>query len=479
MLSLNKKPLSEADLDAAQSRVWSKIESKIEHKESVVKKNIFSLIDYKLYAPAFAVAAALLIVFGFALFSNNDKSTVAINGVKITRSASPSTIATTSSPQSQASSSAAPTQTTDQTELLAINVDENLVQFNVGSAGASAGIRAEKTVTVKSWLPKAIAAGPRYPVVYYTDWGHDRNTEILEINIYTGSVRSVVKETSSAQYSVISRVSFNQATQTLAYVFNTNDNNNRNVILYDLNKNERRVLAENLSWADLKWSPNNQHLAVVYKTGNSGETSKTRIYTTSGTDYTTLDTPNNVTYADNKWSSDSKYFTYEEQGSGNSWFSTVDISTNEKLRDPEFPNNFTNGENSLFINGMMCAFMNDVRTAGEVNGSYWFATYDRNTKSYTDYKETSVHAESGVNWIAKSDLSEIIYIYNPNKGVLKINKINLNSRKITEFNPPNVFYNRLRVVGWNGNENNLVLWDYDNKFWNLNVTTGKIIRITR
>lgn len=400
------------------------------------------------------------------------------------------------------------------------DLDSDLYQYTSASlSNASAGIREINALSKSNSLSeKAFAASRKYPAVYTVGGNTSEYNKVYEMNVYTGEKKTVIEE---PEGSLIRSVDFNQKSQAIVYPIVAKEDQDPRASAYPysikvkyLDTNETIIIGTNKYAASYaKWSQNGKNILVgVEGRGDNGyhsaisasiffwnaDTKQSKecaanrsaeglpdkllwprytYWADNGDSAISItDAPGNSVLIGNRW--EHKQVPVIIKKSDCSW-QLVEMADSARDTHTGGPVNYP-----LKIDNKILSFNYDINQyrakSSENNFSSWgwIAIHDISNNSEVSYKDQM--GEWLSNWIVDKSLSKIVYTVTPSNAAMNspadIKLFDISSGEVKSLLSPSTYY---QVVGWNGNENNVLLWDVSDNFYNLNVKTNKLNKLTR
>ncbi|MFA7253147.1 MAG: hypothetical protein WC107_01165 [Patescibacteria group bacterium] len=464
------------------------------------------IIDgYKNHPVQNSLIVLLLLVMGFLSYEvidskdsgntvNNKSSVVLLNGSKdnyfIPTEESPGTSSDTKKTAN----------TTSTTKYDLGSLVDNLYNFSGSSKlNAKTGIVSTSGSKSSSFMVKHIMAQDKQPVVFYINYiegGIAGYHQIWQKNTLTGEKQLVVQENT-----LISSLDFNQAQDSIVYAKyhtetvdgNTIGGNNYDIVLFNLSSKTKKIIAENLSGSSSgtspKWSPDGKFFAYAEMLDSQTNPKlKIEFYDVVQEKLIPIDVPD--TY---RWSSAGNNMVWDETSTSvafGTWNnlpgghmaqnSVTQVALGGNVTSTTIKDGKFNLLYPALVNNMVFGITSDydhtcMRQCG------WLASFNKATKELKEYKTASIgNADiedvSVRDWIVNSKADKIVFstdTFGKGETGLKVLDLAAGTSKDLEF--PGSFF---AIIGWNGNENNVLLWDNHSSFYNVNINSGKMTKIT-
>ena len=370
---------------------------------------------------------------------------------------------------------------------------------------ASAGIRKSRIVSKKGSI-YAFAAEPiSYPAVYYIDYMTNNPKQIMELNTLTGERKTVLTE----DYT-ITTLSFNSEKQALTYTIEKSavqTQHNVDAKAYYLDTNKKDTIWSNIknSGYGIYWSPNGKYLATYVPGDNT---------TIPGPPYSIQNTPPKIKLSDLStgqsreintpansdsvfhWTSDSQKImmrTWEDRVPVNSklgWLGRpyqIDIQTGQGAAIQDQINDNQVVMYPTFIGDKLFSLTYD--DMGKSGGLGWLSMFNMTDKTRKEYRtETSDYVQTDflIDSQAKKFIFTPVTCLNPEQkpdgactySIKKIGYLNLKTNQVVDLPVPRLGQaNGFKILGWNGNEDNIIIWDIYNNFYNINIITKEMTLI--
>lgn len=162
----------------------------------------------------------------------------------------------------------------------------------------------------------------------------------------------------------------------------------------------------------------------------------------------------------------------------------MNVNDGSQTVSPIYPAGHIASDSARLMGNNVYGFRNDNNNPQHPIND-WFYKFDRGSQSFTDYRDQTIFTNTNAPfvWLGTKDMKSIVYMVSswPGGGVTSntLYKFNLETSTRTELKLNDNLKNaQTRIVGWNGNEENVILWDNSNIFWNLNTTTDELTQIT-
>lgn len=411
------------------------------------------------------------------------------------------------SPVAKATVAPSPTPTVSPATAAKLSITPNTKLYQPlinGNNDMSAGTRIS---TDTSLLRSFVAhAAENYPVVYYTDNFAPRN-KIYEKNIYTGKVKTVVTEERG-----VGRVTFNTAKQLLAYRTTASDEKSypsSDIKILDLKTNKTVTVGQTKIILALAWSPDGRYLMFSQQVSDANPTNAAlKFYDTASAKVVDSSAIGEESKG-NAWIDDSKSVTLVEstdelvvpsglipQTHTIKKFVVADNKI-ESLSVAKGEIHFFDRQvvaNQMFVSTLS---QEESRDFSSVNGAEpkrrapagasplsWLNVIDLSTGAVTDYrKETGDFMRQ---LLANSTATKAVFTtetgtYGKGDYDLALRVLDLKTRQVTGL--PDVSSSSKQsdysIVGWNGDENNVLLWQRSTGFYNVNIVTKELTKITQ
>ena len=365
---------------------------------------------------------------------------------------------------------------------LADTLFQNLARNNFN---VSTGIRQSSSPVGKSRANHIYAASKNaYPAVYFAEYINGQDKKIWETNVFTGEKKLVTEAKDTIGF-----LEFSQANQRLVYS-TRNEQSKWSIFIYDLDKKQQETVIENINFANLRWSPDGKNLAFP-ALGNPGEKNRMAVYTLSTKNLKYYDiNASMVDSRDLNWSDDGKTLImrqYEQREPAGSLEKAIpfllNLETGESKKVPEKVSDSEINWFATIIKNKIISFTEpvyDLKSPG-FNTNYfhgWLSIFDMNSKTYQEYRDQT--GDYMQQWILDSNLSKAVYVTGKEAGDkvnMTLKSVDLSTKEVKEFKINN-FSNMYQLVGWNGNEDNVLIWDRSAIFYNVNIKTGVVTKIT-
>jgi len=350
----------------------------------------------------------------------------------------------------------------------------------------------------------------KYPVIYIAENSKrfpnetEINAKIIEVNALNNKWNQIVNE--GTNYS-ISRIDFNEKQQTIAYVltskasFGENHLNHHQWIVkvYNLNNNKvETIFDKRVADVEIKWSPDGNTLAIAVAYDSATENMMT------ATSFIFYDVKSSTSKEYEFTNIEKKIYSAIEVMPFN-WVDDSRGVLTTKSNPPEESIEFdaskipviidrTNGsvqEINKKINSnqmMWSAFWIKDKIIGmthpreravyekafdSTKGEFgWIFKYDTKTDKYTEYDQ--IIGKYMDSFLLDKQGVNLVYTVLTGLNKRDLYVCNLDDASVKKLNAPSSIY---RVIGWYGNENNVLLWDYLNTFYSVNIKTGELTQL--
>ena len=462
----------------------------IEHSDKVPTSHVGHV--------AWLVLVALLgSVLGYAIGTDWQSAKNIEDNTAVSTSTKTKSTATTSATSASATATAG-TSSTATNKLPKVTINKNLYQYgDVKTAGYTLGNRINnKTQSRSGLIGIANASDGDYPAIY-----RSFNNQIIETNIFTG-VETVITTEGTGEY--ILDVAFNQIRQKLIYyVSATNKSGDlliakANVKIYDLNTQEKSTIysLDNLiGEMSLGWSPDGTY--ATFGRGYNGDSAskKIELYYYSLSDgqvsQRILDSDSNSNTgsisSDYTWISDSSGILsvkmFFVKASDNSFHNQYHISLIgvKATEDKNFAENlFTDrylgiagkiGDKIIGSVQLACYASSNCSSADLQHK--WLYIKDVKDNSLNDF-QAEMKGDFVAKWVATKNADLAVYISEVPKTNTTIKKLDLTTGVRTDLKSPGASF---RLLGWNGDEKNVLLMVTPGELYNLDVVNNELTRI--
>lgn len=515
---LSKPPLQPDQLSETRERLWQSI-AMATTMESIIeptKPKLWGLQPLYLYSGV--SLATLTLVAGLTYYQFHKPTDNHPNQVAIitsptplpTDTATPAFVTLTPTELPTSTPLAIPTSTptsTPQNTLSQIQLSSAIPVYNTSlTSTTTTGVRnpAEKVSFLDFFLGKARATsnsfGTRaYPAVYYVD---STGKTIKEVNVYTGETKTVISEDRS-----IGSLGFSTSEQTLVYTYVSGDDKYYppvSVKLFNLNTNAGRIIGTTHMHGGLL-SPDGTEYAYFQSTQERASNPDSLIIYHFSTDATQIISAQSVfgttgfvgaskfTWADNATLTTDTTASDGSQGV-QMIAKRIDINTPGGISTitDKTPHNFYSEHlvnNRLFTNTYNAADSSDYAyVSGKPpvkhkpsNANYgWLSYVDLNSNALVDLRQQTGDflKEYLVNSIASTIVFSQSVLTNSTSDAytMKLSAIDLNTLSVVSLPVPDSSFT---IVGWNGNESNLLIqtgngYTGNLRFYNVDIV-GKVL----
>ena len=387
-----------------------------------------------------------------------------------------------------------------------IQLDSEIVNLmGLSSVNASSGVTDVSLAINSNFLLKKASASSLRPVVYIVDNSKGRfgesevTSKIVEIDVLTGRWHRLVEENSPKG---IVAINYSYKAKEIAYAVSSNQSAWQvptEFKIYHTDSEKIDTIKEypgNIS--SVSWSPDGKTAAFVaeqqlpmymshtvcFYDKNSGQVTE---YPIDHIQYSTIN------LSDFTWATDSsgifaieQYFAGQSVDTYNSkpmFLSRSDGSI--KIFEDKINTNL-NTDNYISIGSKFIGITHDsdknvfdskINESVKINNHpAWVYRYDLATQQSSEYKDVMGEYMLGFGpWIVKRDGSAVVYTKNNSLG-MEIHFLNLDSGADTKLVTMSSIY---KIIGWNGNEKNIVIWNGNNIFYNLNLDSKDLALITQ
>jgi len=521
--ALRQPRATASDIEAAKTRVWTALSPLVSTMDNEPKVSTARTFWNSLnISPVMLASASFVVVLlagaGYVALqpkqSNQPVAYIPSATVRPTATIQPTATATlTPAPTASATQTSTPIPTVAPSALSQIQLSDSLISNTASiSTTAATGIRnPSSAVSFLDYFFSPVHAsesafGTRaYPAIYY-----DTTNAIQEINVYTGASTTILTEPYA-----IGRVFFSTKEQSLIYTVNTTSDNAYppvDVRVYNLNTGQTRTIATTRMHSG-HLSPDGTKFGF-FMTDISAPSNVTALdvyhFDSDAMQIITGSTISSAigTIADFNWSNNDMLTvnTYKYLGA------QVDLSHNSQAIvmkiNIDIPGDITAVTDKtplMFHESRIIGsklFTNTYDMAEEegyasisgappvkprpANAQFgWLSYVDLTTNTMTDLRSQT--GEFLKDWIVDSTGNKVVYSKSNLTGgtnnayTMSMDVMDLSTKQTISLPVPNVDF---LIVGWNGNENNLVLqtgsaFDNNLRYYNVDLINKRLAPITR
>jgi len=415
---------------------------------------------------------------------------------------------TTTSSAPVTSSSESKVATTTGSKLPNLKLIEGLFNYMANTpVNVTTGIK--KTNVVSYNKNVANAANDFLPVVYYSENSSGNckyvnpcivTTKIIEVNIFTGERKTIVDEGTTKG---IVSVSFNGKNQAIAYSISSDVSRDKvsheaKIYYLETGKSES-ILKTDGTIGAIQWSPDNKDIAFGITTydiaANAFKGNSIYVYDfdkKQGKEFSISNAA--IATQDLNWANDSSGVLLSEELMVN-----VDTTKDSLPFIPvlvnkddgkiqEYKQDLNQNQVSVYpmlINNKLIAKTRSRDTAVlkdkmDNGGSYsygWLYVYDLTSNQAHEYKTETGEYLTG--WLADKKVDKVVFTKlrdGLKTTALSVLDVSNGQVKSLGNSPKDQLFN---IVGWDGNEDNVMVWDNFSTFYNVDVTTGQWTQITQ
>ena len=510
LLFPRRTPVDQTQSAKIIERSWEKIASQLKHNPYSMPEptkhswqGLRSL--YQLY-PTYVWGSGAVIagLAGILAFSVIHKSTTTLVATSATPQvvflpadsshyfypATPSPTAATTPAATDAASAAptasavpaspTPAATTTSPVALQFALNTKLYDYNKPNDNMSLGVRNNSGVAENFFGISVAKAADPYPAVYYSKFW-DPRSPIIEINAFTGQESEVFHDDG-----VIQSISYNNQRQTLAYTMDTADSK-PSVRTYNF-----ETKTKTLFWSgtqvgqasNVNWSPDGSLFYAI------SPDQKLLVVNPDSMQLSTYPLPADIDTWNMQWDDTSKHITGIVRTSGQTPKAVIfDVQTGTFTTVSDQISHFDNinwlrlVNNTLIFRTSDPAFTSEFKTQdGKLMPASqgWLGIFDLTSHTGTEYRaETGDYMNSPAE--ISADGNKFVFIERTQTdGSYLIRSFNKTTDQVIETPLPKINGSYIfTILGWNGNEDNILLTHSNSTtFYNVNVVTKEVTQLT-
>ena len=295
-------------------------------------------------------------------------------------------------------------------------------------------------------------------------------------------------------------IGFNSKRQAIAYTVAQNKSNYNSpydIKIYNLKTKETEdVTTTDKHVEEIHWSPDGNSLAFNLRY-NTNTTSYQAIYfydmtTKTGSEKTVNNTTGYSNFMTFNWMDDNSgvlgikglpydsSIPYEQHKDYSAPSEPVVMTKDGQLHpiDKKVNSNQILFGGLLSINGKIIGRTGTNKISDQMSGQYgWLFQYDTQTDSFKEFSDKT--GSKILSWIVDNKGASAVFVYdnNPNQSGSgsQVYAINLSTGTVKQLQTPSTSY--LRIVGWNGNQTHVIVWDGEWGYYSIDINTGEYTKI--